>query len=159
MNVDRRDLMKRGALLGAALPLAGLATAGSVRAQDATPTGDNDATREKSDAEAAYDEAKRVLEGAEGDVTDDTRDIYDGLKRDLDALGTKFEDAARLTGHDAARAYREIQHEFHRFDHEVDTALHRVEHEPDHVWHDVRDAFRDVHNKLDHVVDRIIHRD
>lgn len=159
MSFDRRNLMKRGVGLGIALPIAGFATASGVRAQDATPTSDNDATQEKADAEAAHTEAKSVLERAASDVTDDTRAIYDGLKRDLDALDQRFEDAGRLAGHDAARAYREIQHEFHRFDHEVDTALHKVGHAPGHAWHDVRSAFRDVHNRLDHVVDRIIHRD
>lgn len=44
MSFDRRDLMKRGAGLGIALPIAGFATVSGVRAQDGTPTADNDAT-------------------------------------------------------------------------------------------------------------------
>ncbi len=126
------------------------------RGQDATPT---TAVTEEHDAVVRlYDDTKRRIDEAGGGVTDDTRATYDRLKQEFDAIGGELEAAKNLSGDEAIRAYRDIQHELELMDHDIDSALHATGHATDSVWNDIRDGVASVAQSIDHVTDKLLRR-
>ncbi len=140
-------------LLGLALGAVG---ADLARGQDGTPT--TTASEEHDAVVRLYDDTKRRIDEAGGDVTDETRGAYDALKRRFDAIGGELEAAKDRSGGDAVRAYRDVQHELELMDHDIDSALHAAGHAPDSAWHGIRDGVASVAQGIDHVTDRLLRR-
>ena len=109
------------------------------------------------DVVAAYGEASSFFSSAESKVEEGTEAAWAEAKSDFAVIEADLEKAKDLTGKEAIAAYRAIQHELHRLHIEADTVLHSVSHTVDDaagsVWHELKQAYREVHNAIDHAVD------
>ncbi len=178
-NIGRRNLLARSAGFGLAASGALATAAMPVSAQDAATPGagpETDVDTLKADVRSAYDTTKGDLETLGGDISDDTRDTFDELRKGFDAIGTELSRAEEIphdSVHQVKRAYRDIQHALEALDDQADRALHLPLHLHDQVagrpaegnekvddaakdtWHGVREALHSVHRTVDHVIDAV----
>jgi len=148
--MGRRKLLARGAGVGVAASIAGLGVV-----VPAALAQDDELDKLKSDVRKAYDTSKSEVEKAGDKITDGTKDVYDELKKEFDRIGDDIDAAGKLTGKEAKRAWRDIQHELRAFDREVERVMHDADKGVKDTWSDIRGWFSDVHDGIDHVIDRL----
>ena len=109
------------------------------------------------DVVAAYDETVALFASAEGKVERGSEAVWAEAKSDFAAIEADLDAAKDYVGKEAIVAYRDIQHELNRLGVEADGVLHTVGHTvsnaSESVWHELKQAYREVHNAVDHAVD------